>query len=88
MLHIVLMLLKIIGLVIVSVLGLALLLLCVLLFVPIRYRASGNKTTECLEADGKLSWLLGAVRVEFAFKDKKFEYYVSDEPITKALCRH
>lgn len=76
MLHIGLTVLKIIGVMIASILGLVLLLLCLLLFVPIRYRASGNKTKEVLEADGRVSWLWGIVRVDFIFKNQDFKYQV------------
>ena len=44
----------------------------------------------CVDISG--SYVSNLYNIEFNHMyvniDKKFEYYVSDEPITKALCRH
>lgn len=57
MLHIILIVLKIIGIIIASLLGVALLLGGLILFVPIRYRAKAKKTEE-LSVHFVGSWLL------------------------------
>ena len=70
MLHIILLILKILGCIILGILALLLAAVLIVLFVPFKYELSaaydGNP-----EASGKLSWLLGAIRVWGEFKDKK-----------------
>lgn len=70
MLHIILLILKILGCIILGILALLLAAVLIVLFVPFKYEFSaaydGNP-----EASGKLSWLFGAIRVWGEFKDKK-----------------
>lgn len=76
MLHILLMILKIIGIILAGILGLILLLLLVVLFVPIRYRASIFKTEEVIDAKGHVSWLFGALGVNLFLKNTDFRYEI------------
>lgn len=57
MLYVMVLILKIIGYILLAVLGLLLLLLFVVLFVPIRYRLTAEHG-EKLKAEGRVSWLL------------------------------
>ena len=70
MLHIILLILKILGCIILGILALLLAAVLIVLFVPFKYELSaaydGNP-----EASGKLSWLFGTIRVWGEFKDKK-----------------
>ena len=62
MLHILLFILKIIGILLLSILGLILLILALVLLVPVRYRAGLQmRTIAEYSADGKASWLLGLI---------------------------
>lgn len=60
MLHIIGLILKIIGMILVSILGLLVLLLCIFLFVPVRYKVKGSyeKQLDTLKVEVKVSWLL------------------------------
>lgn len=64
MLHILFVILKILGILLASVLGLILLLLLIVLFVPIRYRIEG-KRHEDMAIRIRIHWLLGIVRLYF-----------------------
>lgn len=57
MIHIVLLVLKIIGIILASVLGLLIALLLIVLFAPIRYRLKAEYE-EAFEASAKITWLL------------------------------
>ncbi len=70
MIHIILLILKILGCIILGILALILAALLVALFVPFRYELSAAYDG-APEAAGKLSWLFGAVKVRGRFKDKK-----------------
>ncbi len=59
--------LKIIGFVLLGILGLILLLVGLLLFVPIRYKGRGVKNDETYLAEVKVSWLLALVMFKFRF---------------------
>ena len=62
MLHILLFILKIIGILLLSILSLILLILALVLLVPVRYRAGLQmRTIADYSADGKVSWLLGLI---------------------------
>lgn len=76
MLHIVLAILKIIGIILAAVLGILLCLLLVILFVPIRYEGSGIKTEEQIKAEASVSWLLKAFCVKLRLLDKDFQYEI------------
>ena len=62
MLHILLFILKIIGILLLSILGLILLILALVLLVPVRYRAGLRmRTIADYSVDGKVSWLFGLI---------------------------
>ena len=71
MLHILLLILKIIGITIAALVGLLFLLVLIVLFVPIRYRAEGRKD-ETIVAKGSVSWILGILFLRFLYLDEKF----------------
>ena len=75
MLHILLFILKIIGIILAVILGVLVLLICVVLFVPVEYRAKG----ECRgirEINGMVHvrWLFGLLRASAVYKDHKLDY--------------
>lgn len=76
MLHILWMLLKIIGIIILAVLGLVVLTLGVVFFVPVKYRAFGrlDKEIEKSSADMKFSWLLHLISGKVNFLEKQLTY--------------
>lgn len=73
-LHILLTILKWIGILILCVLGLVLLLILTVLFVPVRYRLRGNMHGE-IHVRGSISWLLHILHVSLR--------YDGDEPVIK-----
>ncbi|MGB8454987.1 MAG: DUF2953 domain-containing protein [Anaerocolumna sp.] len=70
MLHIVLFLLKIIGIILASILGLLLFLILVVLLIPIRYRIDADNKEE-IRADAKISWLLRIIYIRIIYSDNK-----------------
>ena len=60
MFQIILWILKIIGILLAAILGIAVLLICIVLFVPVRYRieAESAGTFESIDAHARFSWLL------------------------------
>ena len=54
--------LKIIGIVLACIVGLILLVVLLVLFVPVRYRLSGEGENAAITAQGKVSWFLGLVK--------------------------
>jgi len=68
MLAITLGLLKIIGIVLLWLLGLILLALCLLLFVPVRYKAKANTQGANIDVEADGSWLLKFVRLRYIRK--------------------
>ena len=85
MLHILLLILKIIGIIFAVVLGIILLLVGIILFVPIRYEiaAKCDGTIESLRAKVKATWLLHLLRVEVLVKGKKLKWQVKAAWIKK-----
>lgn len=71
MLHVLLFILKIIGIILAALLGLLLLILLLLLFVPIRYRGRLYREKE-LEVTAKVTWLLHMVSVPLSFREGVF----------------
>lgn len=71
MLHILLLILKIIGIIIAAILGILVLLICIVLFVPVRYEIMGkcDGTLESLKAKIHLSWLLHLVSGDVYYKN-------------------
>lgn len=64
MVHIILLILKIIGWILLAILGLLVLLLCIVLFIPLRYKLTGKceGTLESLEGRITFSWLFHLAR--------------------------
>lgn len=69
-LHIILLVLKIIGYVLLGILALVLLLILELLFIPFCYKAKVNKEGDTIEAGGKFSWLFGLIRMKINYKNQ------------------
>ena len=69
MLQVFFLILKIIGIILAAVLGLVILLLLLVLFVPVRYRAYGVKKEGECRAEAKISWLLHLISVPVAFRE-------------------
>ena len=67
MLHVILQILAVIGVIILCILGLSLLLMAIVLFVPIRYRANGKREGEVMEFAVKATYLLHILTVKFAY---------------------
>ena len=62
--------LKIIGIVLLVILGIMLFLLAVLLFVPVRYSVKGTVDNN-ITAEGKISWLCSILRYDFTFQEQE-----------------
>ncbi len=90
MLRILLLILKILGIVLFSVLGLILLFTLIVLFVPIRYKVRAKKENETW-MKARVKWLFGIVSIECDYKEEKLTYsaricgklIVSDKPKKK-----
>lgn len=76
MLHILLTILKIIGIILAVILSLILLMLMSILFVPIRYRVNGAKTEVSIDGKARISWLFGAVGLNLFLENKDFSYEI------------
>ena len=78
MLHILCILLKIIGILILVLLGLIVLIAGIMLFVPIRYRIEmkGEGTLQSLEVKVRFSWLLHLLSGYVSYADKKADWQV------------
>ena len=78
LLHILLLILKIIGILLLVILGLIVLLLCTVLFVPFRYKASGSGSGSLASILGeiKFSWLLRFVSGHVKYHDKQITWQV------------
>lgn len=69
MLHIILTILKILGIFLLVILALALVIVGAVLFVPIRYRASGKKDSESFYVKAEFFWLLHLLRVRAVYPE-------------------
>ena len=69
MLHIILVILKIIGIILVLCFALLLTAVLLLLFVPFRYRLAGEKNADGIGGQGQVSWLLHLITVTGEYKD-------------------
>ena len=78
MLHILLLILKVIGIIFAVILGILVLLVCVVLFVPVRYdlKAASEGTFARTRMEAKATWLLHLVRVKLCYEDKKLSWQV------------
>ena len=68
MLHIILLILKAVGILLAAVLLLLLLALLLLLFVPLRYEVAFRHTEEDTFVRGKVSWLLHLIRAKLFYE--------------------
>ncbi len=78
-LHVLLLLLKWIGILLLVLLGLLLLIVLLVLLAPVRYRGRIDKKEapeEIFRADGLVSWLNPLLRVRVRFAEKKLHYTV------------
>lgn len=75
MLHIILIILKVIGLLLLGVLGLALVILLLVLLAPFRYSVDGKKGEE-IYFHARVTWVLFFLRVACSYEKKKLIYYV------------
>lgn len=77
-LHILLIILKIIGIIIAVLLGLIFLLLAILLCVPIRYRLEASMPGElkASTARGRVTWLLRLIRIDASFEEQELKWRV------------
>lgn len=71
MLHIILAILKILGILLAALLLLLLLAVFSVLFVPLRYHLTAKKDTESVRVKGKLTWLLRLIAVSGGYQDAK-----------------
>ncbi len=78
MLHILFLILKIIGIILLVILGITLLLVGVVLFVPIRYHMKTETTNgmKGLRTEAKAHWLLHLISAHITYKDKKLDWHV------------
>lgn len=74
MLHILLMILKIIGITLLAVVGIVLLLLLAALFVPVRYKIKGKKEETDIDGSFRISWLLNVIRITGIYTNGSFSY--------------
>ena len=82
-LHIILTILKVIGILLLAVLGLVLFFLLSALFVPVCYRMWGKRTATVLEGKASVSWLFGLIRLSVGYVDSqsKLELYLFGIPL-------
>ena len=82
-LHIILTILKVIGIFLLAVLGLVLFFLLSALFVPVCYRMWGKRTATVLEGKASVSWLFGLIRLSVGYVDSqsKLELYLFGIPL-------
>lgn len=76
MIHILLMILKIIGIIIAAILGLLFLLLVIFLCVPVRYCLEASMSGEIKKSrvHGKVTWLLHLIRVDVALEEQNLKW--------------
>lgn len=76
MLHILLLILKIIGIILAAVLGILVLLVCVVLFLPIKYDAEGTFCEDKSKIYGmaKARWLFGLISIKVIYQEQKMDY--------------
>lgn len=69
MLHVILQILAIIGIILLCILGLFILIILLVLFVPIRYRAKGNKSGKDIRLKANATYLFRLVTVTYEYPD-------------------
>ena len=78
MLHIILFILKIIGIILAAILGILVLLLCIVIFVPVRYvvTAESDGTIDGIKVRVRITWLLHLISAVMWFEERKMEYAI------------
>lgn len=78
MLHILLLILKWIGIIVAAILGILVLLICIVLFVPLRYEVQGRSDGDLESLKGKLkvTWLLHLFRADVYYKGKRLKWRI------------
>lgn len=72
MLHILWLIIKFILILLGILLGIVVLLLLALLFVPVRYRLEGSREDQVLRGAGRVSWLFGGISFRVFYDGKQF----------------
>ena len=85
MLHILFVILKVIGILLLAILGIILFLVFSSLLIPFSYQIKGEKTEETWNARIRLSWLFYAVYLvkEFGGENSRFECYLLGIPMLR-----
>ncbi len=78
MLHILLLILKFIGIIIAAILGILVLLVCIVLFVPVRYEIRGKSGGDLNSLKGKIkvTWFLHLFRADVYYKEKRLRWRI------------
>jgi hypothetical protein len=76
MLHVIGLILKLIGILLLAVLCLLLLLLLIVLLVPIRYRVEAEHGEELLAVEGRVNWLLHLINARVTYLEGVFHVQV------------
>ncbi|MEY8376405.1 DUF2953 domain-containing protein [Lachnospiraceae bacterium 56-18] len=78
MLHILVLILKVIGIIFAAILGILVLLACVVLYVPVRYdiRASCDGTFAGIRAGARVTWLLHLVGFYACYEEKELTWRI------------
>lgn len=78
MLHILLFIFKIAGIILAVILGILILLVCIALFIPVRYELSGTceGDMESLRVKISVTWFLHLIRADICYKKKKLMWRV------------
>ncbi|MEZ3436055.1 MAG: DUF2953 domain-containing protein [Lachnospiraceae bacterium] len=76
MLHILLLILKIIGIILAVILGILILLTCIVLFVPVRYEAAGRCEGSLASLEGRVcvTWLLRLIRADVHYSENQLKW--------------
>ncbi len=79
MLHIILIILKIIGITLLAILGIFVVLICLAVFTPFKYQGelSAKGTVASIEGTAKFSWFFHLIRGQFQYKNQNFKWNIS-----------
>lgn len=88
LLHILLTILKILGILLLIAVGLLLLIVLALLFVPVTYKVQGDKSQETWGISGRVSWLFGGISARFWHRGETgWELRLLGIPVRKLMRR-
>lgn len=78
MLHILLLILKIIGIILAVILGILVLLICIVVFAPVRYEVKAGCTgnPDDIKVKARAAWLFRFVRADVSYKEKRLKWRV------------